>query len=249
MKIRLMSDLHREFGKYKIVPMPDDKDTVLVLAGDIDIGLSAKNWICQIAENFKAIIYVMGNHEFYYQDMPEVIARWTMPNTLPANVHVLHNDIIHINDVAFLGTTLWTDLKNNDWFEVYQAREGITDFQVVRFNGKRYTTTNHIDMHREAKKFLNYALPKAPGKKVVVTHFLPTEFAIDPMYVNAPLNSFYAANCDNLIMDYQPDLWLFGHTHENVDKWIGNTRLVCNPRGYYGHCLNRNFNPELVLEV
>jgi hypothetical protein len=30
-------------------------------------------------------------------------------------------------------------------------------------------------------------------------------------------------------------LWLHGHTHHNFNYWIGETRVVCNPRGYVGH--------------
>ena len=33
------------------------------------------------------------------------------------------------------------------------------------------------------------------------------------------------------------DVWMHGHTHSSVDMEIGQTRVVCNPRGY-----SRQFN-------
>ncbi len=39
-----------------------------------------------------------------------------------------------------------------------------------------------------------------------------------------------------------------GHIHSSSDYKIGNTRVVCNPKGYSVE-LNKNFKPNLVLEV
>ena len=34
-------------------------------------------------------------------------------------------------------------------------------------------------------------------------------------------------------MDHpQIKLWTHGHTHEDFDYMVGETRIVCNPRGY-----------------
>ena len=35
-----------------------------------------------------------------------------------------------------------------------------------------------------------------------------------------------------LVERYQPALWIHGQTHEACDYLIGQTRIVCNPRGY-----------------
>jgi len=37
-------------------------------------------------------------------------------------------------------------------------------------------------------------------------------------------------------MDHpQIKLWIHGHTHESFDYMVGDTRIVCNPRGYIGY--------------
>ena len=54
--------------------------------------------------------------------------------------------------------------------------------------------------------------------------------------------------------DAAPELWLHGHVHRSYDYFVGDVRLVCNPRGYPdprgpGRRENPDFNPSLVVEV
>jgi len=66
MKIQVMSDLHLEFGAFEI---PRTDADVIVLAGDIHVGIKAIDWI---KNQTKPVIYVLGNHEYYYgQSFPE----------------------------------------------------------------------------------------------------------------------------------------------------------------------------------
>jgi Icc-related predicted phosphoesterase len=249
MKIRLMSDLHLEFANYRIPAMEDDKDTVLVLAGDIHLGLRAKNWIASYADKFRAIVYVLGNHEFYNNDIVKVIDSWSVPYSVPSNVHVLTNEIKHIGDVAFIGTPLWTDLNHGDYFAVEAARRGVNDFEIVKYADQPYNPQIHMFLHEKAKHFVNTALEKTSGKKVVVTHYMPSHNAITSRFAGGSLNSFFAANMDSTISMHSPNAWIFGHTHDSIDTMFGDTRIVCNPRGYSGHELNDSFDPFKVIEV
>ena len=49
------------------------------------------------------------------------------------------------------------------------------------------------------------------------------------------MNGAFASDLDDFIA-YRPQirLWTHGHTHEPFDYMIGETRVVCNPRGYSG---------------
>jgi hypothetical protein len=47
----------------------------------------------------------------------------------------------------------------------------------------------------------------------------------------------------------RPALWLHGHVHHSLDYQLFDTRVVCNPRGYFDLELNPLFNPALILEV
>ena len=47
------------------------------------------------------------------------------------------------------------------------------------------------------------------------------------------------------------NLWIHGHTHDNMDYVENGTRVICNPRGYvtYNSTENSDFNPGLVVEI
>jgi hypothetical protein len=50
------------------------------------------------------------------------------------------------------------------------------------------------------------------------------------------MNGGYSSDLDEFIEE-RPHikLWTHGHTHHVFDYMIGETRVVCNPRGYVGH--------------
>jgi hypothetical protein len=51
------------------------------------------------------------------------------------------------------------------------------------------------------------------------------------------------------ITEAEPAVWVHGHIHDSLDYMIHNTRIICNPRGYYADMLNPTFNPEFILEI
>jgi hypothetical protein len=69
MQIRVLSDLHVDFGT---VALPHVEADVTVLAGDIRPGKAALKWISAIFPK-QHIIYMCGNHEFYGSAIPKLI--------------------------------------------------------------------------------------------------------------------------------------------------------------------------------
>ena len=67
MLFRILSDLHLEFTEntFDVIPSENDKDTCLILAGDIHVGTRATKRIREWSKGFKYIIYIAGNHEYY----------------------------------------------------------------------------------------------------------------------------------------------------------------------------------------
>lgn len=248
MKIRLLSDVHREFGDLNVPAMEQDQNSTLVLAGDIDIGLCAIDWILDLAARFKHVVYVMGNHEAYRQDLSILQARWaTVP--LPENVHVLQNRSIVLDGVKFVGTPLWSDFDNESYRVMQACKKGVSDFTgLVKYQNQRFTVWDHVRLFKQSKQFLQEELMAEKTQPVVVvTHWLPSWSLVDPKYVGSVLNGFYASNLDSLIP--YADVWLHGHTHESIDRYLGDTRIVCNPRGYDGVELNPNFDPFKIIEI
>ncbi len=104
MKIRVLSDLHLEFAVW--TPPAADAD-VIVLAGDIHVGVRGLEWA---REQFPSlpIIYVTGNHEFYGGQMQQVSAA-LRATAERLEIKLLDAGELVLDDTRFLGATLWTD--------------------------------------------------------------------------------------------------------------------------------------------
>jgi len=67
------------------------------------------------------------------------------------------------------------------------------------------------------------------------------------------MNGAYHSDLSNIMLDNpQIKLWTHGHTHNCFDYVIGETRVVCNPRGYHqtsGWSEDTGWDPEKVVEV
>lgn len=153
MKVALASDIHLEFGD---INLKNDRNAdVLILSGDIcvakDIGRPDPDNLMEgarsnrIADFFKRcsfefphVVYVMGNHEHYHGDFAESAKkiRDMLAGNLIHNVYLLDRDTKVIDDVTFVGGTLWTDMNNNDDMTMRHVSRRMNDFQCVR-NGHR----------------------------------------------------------------------------------------------------------------
>ena len=74
-----MSDLHLEFALFQPNNVGSD---VVVLAGDVHTGKNGIKWILKTFPE-PAVIYVLGNHEFYGQKIPKRISESQRPPAKP----------------------------------------------------------------------------------------------------------------------------------------------------------------------
>lgn len=257
MKIQVCSDIHLEFfkGKNLFVPKFLGED-VLVLAGDIQVGLSEEHWFSNLLEH-RDVIAICGNHEFYnndlsymYSGMPLFQARVNELAEVKGYIHkfyYLQDQTLELGDVKFICSTLWTDFKKDNPIVKMIAARGMTDYHVIKNNGFRLTPDDIYAEHVRSVKFIEDELNKPTyKKKVVITHHQPSYNSVAPMYRtlrDAQFNNLYFSDLDHLVE--KCDLWCAGHTHESLDYTIGNGRVVCNPRGYI-HEVNKNFKDVLI---
>ena len=111
MKVRVLSDLHLEFGD-NYDPGTGD---ILVLAGDICNASEYEKYsefFDKCVKGYQRVLYVLGNHEHYYGDFDKSF--WLLKQQLPKDVIVLHNTSVLIDGVHFIGATFWTDMNNMD---------------------------------------------------------------------------------------------------------------------------------------
>lgn len=256
MKLRVYSDIHLDH--YKNVDslwyppyMPDNKDTTLVLAGDIWIGTkfieyAGFSWIQRVANRFKEVIVVLGNHDY-----------WPTHNKLTTqkggekcnamlqdrgitNVHVLDMNTHQDGEYLFVGCTLWSDMKNMDPLVMWMmprmmAYDGDIAYETGEGLFLRMTSERWVHTHIRHRNYIEMIARQNQDKKiVVVTHHVPVLGVGDPSFVGHDSNWYYMSDLSELIID-NPNivLWAHGHTHHHQHETaVGNAIVMNNCMGY-----------------
>lgn len=247
MKIRYLSDLHMEFTPYKLSFHGED---VLVLAGDLSSSATEtlELIIAYLTENTTThVVFVAGNHDYYNSSIPKIDSFWAEVETdlkKEGNdrFHFLQDRHVRIHGVIFHGATLWTDMIGADRAVIERS---INDYRCIdRFNMLLCRV-----LHQRSRKLIEQTLDREDEPVVVVTHHLPSFKSILSKYAGSPLNAAFASHMDSIVI--KAAIWIHGHTHTNVDYVLGNTRVLCNPRGYItqGHIENPDFSEEAFVTV
>jgi len=224
-------------------------EDVLVLAGDIASGASNTMDVIKhfLDQGFPKVVYVPGNHEYYGTTIEDFNTKMFEKCADTPGAYYLNQNNITFDGVLFIGATLWTNFSDNPIVQSVCGR-AINDFRQIKNFKTRdaydlyYKHLNHIKMHYETR---------STRKTVIVTHFLPARECIAPRWRGSDLlNDYFANDLGSMIADMENTTWLFGHTHDAMDFEIGNTRLVCNPHGYY-NALNDGvgFDPYKTIIV
>ncbi|MCZ6804695.1 MAG: metallophosphoesterase [Proteobacteria bacterium] len=247
MKIHILNDLHIEFGDFEL---QDTNADVVVFAGDIGVGTDGLKWI-EDQKIDKPVIYVLGNHEYYHHEIGLIDE---IKVCAPDNIYVLNDDVLEIDGVRFLGSTLWTDFlifgEAEKYFAIQHAKRGMADFEVIKLNGRRFTPEDSIRLHEQSRDWLECMLSiPFEGKTVVVTHHLPSSKSVHTRFSKDMLTPAFASKLEELMAAERVALWVHGHTHDAYDYELYGTRVVCNPRGYFGYERVDNFRPDFVVEI
>lgn len=263
MKFLLFSDIHGGTDYYH---SSDYSDVVLIIAGDFDESNRSryKEKIKTLADKFKSVILVAGNHEYYGSNIKKtnkVLKGFELD--IP-NFTYLNDEYIWIDDVLIVGGTLWTDFNHSDPLTKIDARLKMNDYKHIR-NGtdlepwRTKLTVEDVEfMHFKTKKYIRETIDTERTlcdndfKVVVVTHHSPSFQSVSPRYKNDSLNGAYCSDMDQYVDELGADVWIHGHVHSSFDYNIGKTRIICNPRGYEsysGGVENFDYNPKFIFEV
>lgn len=260
MKLQIMSDLHLEHSPFFLDVNKHSKDTTLILAGDIcpvKRTITFLTFIEECCDVFHQVLFVPGNHDFYGNDYNDTLLILNDFEKVYKNFVVLYNDsfVSTKEKIVFLGTTLWTDYNNGAPEAICMAGSKITDHRIITSKGFQFTPFDAIEENNIGRKFLKDELQDFSGQKIVViSHHLPDMACVQKQYrtgtyATQVLNYAYAnTGLSDMILDNDIALWIHGHTHSSNDFMLGNTRIVCNPRGYTD-LENPKFDSNLVIEI
>ena len=251
-----------------VVPvMPDEHEQVLILAGDIgvvDKEWSIKYFLEEMGDRFRAVLMVLGNHEYYHVNIIRTPQKLEDMMIDFANVYLLNDDVIQFDDVQFIGGTLWTNMNNNDILMMHEAELWMNDYKQIRTGPasqpwmRKLKALDTMAMHMNTRRFIfdnvdaTNKLNEAHGdetKNVVITHHAPSYMSVHEKYKGDKINGAYVSELFEDIADREIALWVHGHTHYSFDYDIEGTRVVCNPRGYVGYEVNPNFIENLEIEL
>lgn len=280
MKIKVVSDLHLEFSDVNI--QNEHGYDVLILSGDIlvaqdlhdhpnvnptdhssiqDLGprqraaLRFRDFLSRCSFQFPHVVYVAGNHEFYHGHFYKSLATLKAECAKFPNVHFLERDVFVLDDVTFVGGTLWTDMNKGDPLTLHCVRDMMADYKLIRDDQNGYSKlapVSTVKRHHQTLGYIKSVVSEQHDRKFVVcTHHTPSFQSSHEMYANDTLmNGAYHSSLEEFILDHpQIKLWTHGHTHNCFDYMIGDTRIVCNPRGYEGYEAASGWNPEIILEI
>jgi DNA repair exonuclease SbcCD nuclease subunit len=216
-----MSDVHLEYQKngpkYINKLKPTEKsDDILVLAGDIGNPTKKlyKLFIKTMSELYRKVIIISGNHEYYQHQLHPWkldikkygLSMESIEELLFKiadefdNVHYLQKGELIVDDIRFLGCTMWTPSHPT-------LTTLMNDYSVI----PDMTYELCRDIHRDHKSWLEGKLnecDKEYKKTIVITHHCPSYSLLGKGGNTEP---FYFSNLEYL-MD-KVDYWICGHSH------------------------------------
>lgn len=270
MLFRLISDIHLDGTSADRVlnwlpSEPTDKDTILLIAGDMcEFTTTLKDpeeldfFFEVVSARFKQVLYVMGNHDSYNGVIDTIRATIVDYFTQYPNVLLLDNETYIIDDIAVIGSTLWSSLDNKDWFTVDAVKRGIMDYHLIQkhisdtdLNTRKLLTDDTYAMHNDAVGYITFALEeqRAAGRKcVVLTHHAPSKLSVADRYKGNMSNGAFVTSLEHIMDQFEPVVWCHGHCHNASDYVVYETRVLCNPYGY-NTTERQGFDPWLSFEV
>lgn len=268
MRAWVFSDVHLRIAEAEAFALPfaiPDAD-VAVVAGDVCDGMEASlRWLGRVVRPHMRVVTVLGNHEFFGWDVPSARRR-AASLAAELGLDILDDASCEIGGVRFVGGTLWTDFRlfehgpSRLGFDarscMYEARRRFADYDEIWATeavdgriSRHLLPKDTVSLHEATAAFLERESALAcGGVTVVVTHHAPSPASVHPDFAEDPTSAAYASDMNALVERWSPSAWIHGHMHSSLDYRIGETRVLCNPRGYAVHA-NPGFVEDLIVQV
>jgi len=249
------SDAHSDCPGFRGFPPLIKGVGAVVVAGDTRQGLAAALTELRAAyPHPQEILVVAGNHEFWGSVWAkEVEDGRSVAEKL--RIRFMEDQVVMLDRLRVLGCTLWTS------YDAYgdslrpaamrSAREEMNDHKRIKWSAnpwRRFRPEEARMLHLRSRAFLEQELSKPhDGPTIVITHAAVSIECVQPNQQKSIVSAAYFSEMLPMIDRHQPDLWIFGHTHQRTDFRRGRTRVLSNPIGYADE--RTGFDPALTVAV
>ena len=188
-----------------------------------------------------------GNHELYKDfDINYLHEDWQQE--IRPNVKVYYNSVIPLSeDIHLIASTLWSKIPPH---EEYQTERGVTDFHRIR-NGKlRLSSQRFNQEHEKCREFIERSVANSKAKHIIVaTQHVPSFELMADELKGSPINGVFTVELGDYISNSPIEYWIYGHSHRNINRQIGNTRCISNQLEYTFYDEHKDFNPSAVIDI
>ena len=147
------------------------------------------------------------------------------------------NRMVVRNVPVYERNPLWTDDgKNGGQYSKDATGAMIRIGYKSKEEPARWTPEDSAMDHARMLDYIDH-VTREPGSYIVVVHHAPSSLSIAERFkADTLMNGAFRSELDDFI-EARPQIRLLchGHMHNNSNYWIGETRVVCNPRGYAGY--------------
>ena len=253
MRIQYASDLHLEFSDnwsyLKRNPL-EVTGEILLLAGDIgylgDDNCSVHPFWDWVSENYKQVIIALGNHEFYkFYDISTLQDGFC--KEIRDNVRCYYNSVVSVGDIDIIVSTLWATIELEN---AYYTEQYVSDFRRIRYGDELLTFADFNREHKRCREFIENAVKDSKArKKIVLTHHVPSFQMLAKEFIGSKANGAFTVELADYIENSGVDIWIYGHSHRNIDNKIGNTHILTNQLGYVFSGEHLSFDHRKYLEI
>jgi len=237
----LISDLHLETWSDRFNWENQPTSTICVVAGDISCDRALViDALEQLSEVYSVVIYIDGNaeHEHYFGGISKSYRELQALISPMSNVVFMQDNVVIINNVAFLATNGWwgydfdSSLVFDQSINWFQDKKNISQYDALEI--KAYAEHDAAYLIKSVRKLQTQ---QDVNSIVMVSHTVPAPWLIshdielsDTWRFNTMGNSLLelALNEDT---ENKIKTWCFGHYHKPMEVLKNGISYVSNPRG------------------
>lgn len=270
LKIGALSDLHIDFifrpdkkltvnkvrHNFDYIFEPHVGLDILFIPGDIGHYNRQNVEFLQLIQKIykiKDIVITYGNHEMYLVSKTMRLFYKTSINKLEGfkfllkdldGITILDGDSKRIQDVLVAGACGWYD--GSYIRRISKSIYGENNDTLWRrtSNDANYITNNgsFLDIFPYENQKIRKAIQHKPD--IMLSHICPVSepCIISEQFKFEKTTGFYTFDGLNLIKEYKPKFWFYGHMHDKLEYQLFDTTLLRNPHGYP----EENSNIELI---